>query len=104
MNCFLLAAVIACAGGMPKLTAAEAAAVLAPHQFVYVALAPPRPAVVVIPSSATAGPFGEFKRQDFCCRLDGTPLWWPPTVYGGVRLHHWYPAQSVRRFGERPRR
>jgi hypothetical protein len=44
----------------PRLSPAEAAAILAPHQFV--ALPPAEgPYVVIIGSSPTTGPFGEFR-------------------------------------------
>ena len=48
---------------MPRtstVTSAEAAAILAPWQFVYVPPRPAQPQVIRIDSSPTAGPFGEF--------------------------------------------
>ena len=40
------------------------------------------PRVVVINSSVTDGPFGAFPKLPPATRLDGTPLWLPPIVYG----------------------
>jgi hypothetical protein len=64
-------------------TPAEAAAILAPHQFVY--LEPSRgPYVVGIYSSATAGPFGEFPAYTPAARLDASSYFempWSLTTY-----------------------
>lgn len=78
----------------------QAAAVLAPYQFVDVA---PRewfqgPTVMVLDSSPTAGPFGEFKEFSPARRLDGSfltdPPWsvttylgWQPYSYLGWQRH-----------------
>jgi hypothetical protein len=70
-------------------TPAEAAAILAPHQFQLPAPSFDGPRVVDIYSSPTAGPFGEFPEFSPARRLDGTllsdPQWsastWIP--YGG---------------------
>lgn len=66
----------------------EAAAILAPYQFVDVA---PRewflgPTVTVVNSSPTAGPFGEFREFGPSRRLDGsffTDSQWSTATYGG---------------------
>ncbi len=71
------------------MTPAEAAAILAPHQFVWQPALPLAPRVIGVPSSVTAGPFGEFPEFSPARRLDGTllsdPAWgvttWIP--YGG---------------------
>lgn len=60
------------------LTPAEAAAILAPRQFVYVPERPSEPMAVVARSSPTAGPFGEFKPFDPPRRLDGSSYSDPP--------------------------
>lgn len=73
-------------------TPAEAAAILAPRQFVYVPERLP-PMVTLSPSGPTTGPFGEFAPFPPPRRLDGS-LWtdppWvsaaflPPYYYGAV--------------------
>jgi hypothetical protein len=79
-----------------KVTSAEAAAILAPHQFTWQPTAT-GPHVLVVPSSATAGPFGEFREFSPARRLDGTLLsdpqwsvstWIPYGGYGGDRSGH----------------
>jgi hypothetical protein len=57
-----------------SVTGAEAAAILAPHQFVYTPPLPHGPKVVILHSSSTAGPFGEFPPFPATRRLDGTPV------------------------------
>lgn len=68
-------------------TPAEAAAILAPYQFVYVAPAPRwGPTFVVLKSNPADGPFGAFHPFAPGRRLDGTPLSEPPwsmTAYIG---------------------
>lgn len=67
---------------------AEAAAILAPHQFVYVPAQRLEPIAMMSRSSGTAGPFGEFKPFGPSVRLDGSPYSEPPwsaTAYGGRR-------------------
>jgi hypothetical protein len=72
-----------------RVTPAEAAAILAPHQFKFQPPLPPARRVLGIMSSPTAGPFGEFPEFSPARRLDGTllsdPAWavttWIP--YGG---------------------
>ena len=72
-----------------KVTPAEAAAILTPHQFQLQPALPPGPRVLGLLSSPTAGPFGEFPEFSPARRLDGTllsdPQWgvttWIP--YGG---------------------
>ena len=54
------------------ITAVEAAAILAPNQFVYVPTRRAAPVAMVLPSSATAGPFGEFSPPSPMRRLDGS--------------------------------
>jgi hypothetical protein len=44
--------------------------------------APPASRVTIIPSSPSAGPFGEFKPFDPARRLDGTSIDRSPAVYG----------------------
>jgi hypothetical protein len=63
-----------------KGTPAEAAAILAPHQFTLTpAAAADGPRVLILESSVTAGPFGEFREFSPARRLDGTylsdPVW-----------------------------
>lgn len=68
-------------------TPAEAAAILAPYQFVYVEPAPRwGPRFVVLRSNPADGPFGAFHPFAPGRRLDGTPLSEPPwsmTTYVG---------------------
>ena len=74
--------------GISTVTPAEAAALLAPHQFVYVAPRPAEPPVVLLESSPTAGPFGEFKPFSPPRRLDGSSYQDPPweaLAYSGRR-------------------
>lgn len=109
LHCVLLAAVISCTGTAPKMTPAEVATLLAPHQFVAIPEQQNPDQIVVIASSVTAGPYGEFPAPRPSVRLDGTPLWLPPTVYGDVRRHS-VARQSDRRVTrpalrtDRPRR
>jgi hypothetical protein len=63
-----------------KVTPAEAAAILAPHQFQLPPSLPPGPRVLGLWSSPTAGPFGEFPEFSPARRLDGTYLADPPWV------------------------
>jgi hypothetical protein len=66
-----------------RVTPAEAAAILAPHQFTWQPTAT-QPRVLVLPSSATSGPFGEFREFSPARRLDGTLLsdpQWEATTY-----------------------
>ena len=76
---------------MPRtapLGAVEAAAILAPHQFVYVPVRRVEPGATMSRSSATAGPFGEFRAFSPTRRLDGSPYSDPPwsvTSYRGWR-------------------
>jgi hypothetical protein len=67
-----------------KVTPAEAAAILAPHQFQLPAPLPDGPSAFEIGGSATAGPFGEFREFSPARRLDGTfltdPQWQPSTL------------------------
>ena len=64
--------------GVSTVTPAEAAALLAPHQFVYVAPRPAEPQVVLLASSPTAGPFGELTPLSPSRRLDGSSYQDPP--------------------------
>ena len=61
-----------------KVTPAEAAAILAPHQFQLQPALPPGPRAFLLRSSPTAGPFGEFPEFSPARRLDGTYLSDPP--------------------------
>lgn len=80
-TCILVLNVITCTIVGPKLTPAEAAKILAPNQFVYAPTRPPGPTSLVIASSPTAGPFGEFK--PFPPRAVEPP--WRMVVYTGRR-------------------
>ena len=74
--------------GVSTVTPAEAAALLAPRQFVYVAPRPAEPQVVLIASSPTAGPFGEFTSLSPSRRLDGSSYQdpqWESLAYSGRR-------------------
>jgi len=81
LNCF--------AGNRP--TPSEAARILSPRQFVYVAPVPPsRPPTVVVASNPGNGPFGPFPSSP-PRRLDGTLYSEPPchvTYYVGRRSWH----------------
>ena len=61
-----------------KVTPAEAATILAPHQFQLQPALPPGPRAFLLHSSPTAGPFGEFPEFSPARRLDGTFLADPP--------------------------
>jgi len=82
-TCTIVAGVITCvfAPG-PRPTAAEAAAILAPRQFVYVAPIPPRPPIYV---ARTVDHWPEPRPRR---RLDGTLLTDPVQVYG---VFPWWP-------------
>ena len=77
-----------------RVTPAEAAAILAPHQFVWQPTLPAEPRVLGLFSSPTGGPFGEFPEFSPARRLDGTllsdPQWGVTTYlpYGGWRGTH----------------
>lgn len=66
----------------PRPSVAEAARILAQAPSIanrtYALSLPPGPRAVVIPSSPTAGPFGEFRPFSPPRRLDGTLLTDPP--------------------------
>lgn len=81
------------------LTPAEAAALLAPRQFVYVAPRPAEPQVVLLASSPTAGPFGEFRPLSSSRRLDGSSYQvpqWESLAYSGRRHGAWRNGRSRR--------
>jgi hypothetical protein len=87
-TCTIIGLVVNCLiNPATRLTPAEAAAILAPNQYVYVEPAPRwGPTVVLAGSSPTAGPFGEFKPFSPRRRLDGSLTTDPPwrsTVYLG---------------------
>ena len=90
-SCIGAALIIHCVlAPTPRPSPADAAAILAPHQFV----APPPaegPYVVIIGSSPNAGPFGEFAPFPPTRRLDGTLLsqrpWTMRTYYVGRSVH-----------------
>jgi hypothetical protein len=77
-----------------RVTPAEAAAILAPHQFVWRPTLPTEPPVLGLFSSPTGGPFGKFPEFSPARRLDGTllsvPQWGVTTYfpYGGWRGSH----------------
>jgi hypothetical protein len=77
-TCALVLGIISCTFAGPRTTPAEALAILAPHQFVYVPPLPPGPTVLILNSSSTAGPFGEFKPFSPSQRLDGSSFTDPP--------------------------
>lgn len=75
-TCTLIAGIISCTITGPRPTPAEAAAILAPYQ--YVAPLPPGPTVIFISASVTDGPFGAFTPFPPPRRLDGTLYSQPP--------------------------
>ena len=80
-TCILVLNLIHCVVVGPVPTPAQAAAILAPHQFVYMA---PRPAggpFLTVARSKT-GPAWDRRELHPKRRLDGTLLSDPPTVYG----------------------
>jgi hypothetical protein len=81
-SCVLVMGIITCTDLPPKLTPAEAAAIVAPHQFIGGSTIPYRPPVESVQTSPTAGPFGEFKEHAPARRLDGSLLSDPPLIYG----------------------
>lgn len=78
-TCTIIGLVVSClVNPATRLTPDEAAAILAPYQYVYVEPAPRwGPTVLLAGSSPTAGPFGEFKPFSPARRLDGS-LWTDP--------------------------
>ena len=76
MDCITLTLGVICMSSAPP-TAIEAAAILAPRQFVY-----------TVPMENYPGPQSFTikakppKRLPPRTRLDGTPLWMPPQIYG----------------------
>ncbi|KKM78486.1 hypothetical protein LCGC14_1359470 [marine sediment metagenome] len=78
MDCITLALGIICMSGAPP-TAAESAAILAPRQFVetvpVIEQSPFGPQSFIIKAKPS-------KKLPPRTRLDGTPLWMPPQVYG----------------------
>jgi hypothetical protein len=67
---------------------------LAARQFAYVPPVPPGPQVIILNSSPTAGPFGEFAPFEFGRSMDGLPYfnpywglntYWEPNVGPGWR-------------------
>lgn len=85
MTCLYLALGFLCMSG-PKMTPAQAAALLKPNQFQVSAPAPTGPSVVSTgATSATLGPW-EFPTPPAPRRLDGTLLSDPVQVYGAPLL------------------
>ena len=80
-TCTLVLGLIQCVIVGPVLTPAQAAAILAPHEFVYVAPLPAGGPVLTVARSKTGSPWDwpELRPKR---RLDGTLLSDPPTVYG----------------------
>lgn len=89
---------------MPKLSPAEAAAILAPHQFqaapLHVSPAPrdrvTTPKVERSKGVHGSGPFGDFKPFPPRRRLDGTLLSTPPLILG---LPTYHPYNMYRNYG-----
>lgn len=87
-TCALVFGIISCVSATPKLTPAQAAEILAPHQFVYVAPVDPfRQRHFSTNSIAGARPFGPFKPFPPRTRLDETLPTQPPTIYGAPPLY-----------------
>jgi hypothetical protein len=80
-TCTLIAGVISCTITGPTPTPAESAAVLAPNQYHYVAPPPPGPSVIIVDSSPTSGPFGEFKPLPATAPLNNNPFGYVPSRY-----------------------
>lgn len=80
----------------PRTTPAEAVAVLTASVAPFVA-GPwyDGPTVILVRSSPTAGPFGEFPALTPPRRLDGTWPWDPPRVYGQLPPWDAWPAYGV---------
>jgi hypothetical protein len=82
----IIATVVAASCPGPRPSPAEAARIVAPRQFVYVAPAPAGPTIEIVASavpqhdaaSVTARAIAEADRR----RLDGSPWTQPTTVYG----------------------
>ncbi len=80
--CLVVAGVMHCiVSATPAAKPAEAAAVLAPGQFVYVPTYD-GPYAIIMPGSSTAGPYGELRVTPQLRRLDGSPVWSRPQIYG----------------------
>jgi len=96
MTCILVAMMISCSGQKLATTPAEAAALMAPHQFVYVAKRVPRIHEPDLSSSPTAGPFGEFKPFSPARRLDGSLFTDPPwTLFAYTGKHGYTPPAGA---------
>lgn len=93
LKCIAVAAVITCSGSMPRLTPAQAAAIMAVHQpELPPYVEPPRyqPQVEFnVNSTAPSHRFSSIMDR----RLDGTPWSVPPAIYG---LPPWHPYNVYR--------
>ena len=96
-TCIIIALVVTCTTPLTS-GPAEAAAILAPHQF------KPTPRIeisigglgYIIPSKTGGGPFGPFKPFPPRTRLDGTPCTHPPEILG---LPAYHPYNMYRNYG-----
>jgi hypothetical protein len=79
-----------------RVTPAEAAAIVAPHQFQLPPPLPDGPSVFEIGSSATAGPFGEFREFSPARRLDGTFLTDPQWQSSTLLPYYGWPGGNAR--------
>ena len=78
-TCAIVLGIISCTVDPgTRVAPAEAASLLAPHQFVAVAQEQPGPVVATTGSSPSAGPFGEFREFSEPRRLDGSLVSDPP--------------------------
>lgn len=87
MHCIIIGLIVSCTGDTPRVSPAEAAAILKPNEY-HAPMNWRGPYAWVVPSSSTAGPFGEFKPFSERIHLDGTPMWVPPVVYGDPFLSY----------------
>ena len=97
-TCITLLAGMLCMSGPPTTTAAEAAAILAPHQFEYAAPVEPvfHDMTGIAPYTPGSGPFGPFPEPPPRRRLDGTLLTTPPQILG---LPFYHPYSMYRNYG-----
>ena len=97
-TCITILAGFICMSAPVKATPAEAAAILAPHQF------QPTPRIeipidgrnYIIPSEPRSGSVGNPKRLPPRTRLDGTPYTQPPEILG---LPAYHPYNMFRLYG-----
>jgi hypothetical protein len=80
-TCTIIAGVISCTITGQTPAPAESAKILAPYQYVAPLPLPPGPRVIIVDSSPTSGPFGEFKPLPATAPLNNNPYGYVPSPY-----------------------